>query len=464
MLKLFVLIFLVFSGMSNVLYAEDPKSNNAVYHGKAAKYVFLFIGDGMGTAQCLVTEKALGSKLYMNTLPVKTLVGTSCYGGGITDSAAAGTACACGRKTRNGVLGLDYKGKVIESVAEMAKKLGWKVGIISSAPLNHATPAAFYAHQPKRSRYNEIIKDLAVSNFDYLGGSSFIIKNKVKKSKDKTKSPLKSLKANNYIMINAAEKIPALDPGKKYIVHSKMPYVIDRDKNSGPTLADYTRLGIKHIYTGSGKSKGFFMMVEGGKIDWSCHANDGGGMIHEVKNFDNAVKVALDFYKKHPDSTTIIVTADHETGDLHFPPDSVNSNDLTKQKCSYAAMGGKLKKYKKEKLPFIKVLPLLQENYGIKKFSPEEMADIHKSRIIFTGTKKAGDKIKILYGEYKPLLLCIQRIFNKKCGLNWLSKGHSASPVPLNAIGVGSKIFSGHYENNQIARKLKSLISPGTGK
>lgn len=103
---------------------------------------------------------------------------------------------------------------------------------------------------------------------------------------------------------------------------------------------------------------------------------------------------------------------------------------------------------------------MLQENYGIKKFSPEEQKDIYKNRIVFTGTKNSEDKIKILYGEYKPLLLCIQRIFNKRCGLTWTSRGHTASQVPLDAIGVGSRVFAGYYENNHIARKLKSLINP----
>jgi alkaline phosphatase len=456
MLKLF-LVFLVFWGTFNGLCTEKLKPNNAVYHGERAKYIFLFIGDGMGAAQRLVTEKALATKLYMDTLPVKALVGTSHYGGGITDSAAAVTAFACGVKTKNAVLGLDYKGKPVESVAEMAKKHGWKVGIISSAPLNHATPAGFYAHLQKRSMYDEIIKNLAVSNFDYFGGASFIFKNKRQEA-------LKALKDNNYIVIQASEKMPELDANKKYIVHSKMPYVIDRNKDSGLNLADYTRLGIKHIYTGTGRTKGFFMMVEGGKIDWSCHANDGGGMIHEVKNFDNAVKVALDFYKKHPDSTTIIVTADHETGGLHFPPASINAADLTKQKCSYAVMTSRLNEYNKEKLPFKKVLLLLQENYGIKKFSAEEQKDIYKDRIVFTGVKNPENKTKILYGKYKHLLFCIQRIFNKRCGLRWTSKKHTASLVPLDAIGVGSRVFAGYYENNQIASKLKSLISPAAEK
>jgi len=454
MLKYF-LIFLLFSGISNGLRAKNPKTNNTLYHGKAVKYIFLFIGDGMGAAQRTVTEKAFDSRLYMDTLPVKAFAGTSPYGGGVTDSAAAATAFACGEKTRNGVLGLDPEGKVIESVAEMAKRLGRKVGIVSSAPLNHATPAAFYAHQPKRSMYNEIIKDFAVSKFDYLGGSSFII------NKNKAGTALHALQVlrdNNCITIDAVKETPALASNKKYIVHSEMPYVIDRDKNSGPSLADYTRLGIKHIYTGSGKTKGFFMMVEGGKIDWSCHANDGGGMIHEVKNFDNAVKVALEFYKKHPDSTTIIVTADHETGGLHFPPASINATELTKQKCSYAVMCAKINKYEKEKLPLKKLLPLLKKNYGIKKFCPEELKELYKPL-----SQKAGNR-EILYGEYKPLLFRMQRIFNTRCGLRWTGTSHTASAVPLDAIGAGSEIFAGYYENDQIARKLKSLISPALGK
>lgn len=455
MLKLFLFFFTAL-GMFNTLYAEKIQHENTLYHGKGAKYVFLFIGDGMGYRHCIVTKKAFGDELWMNTLPVKALVKTSAYGGGITDSAAAATAFACGEKTKNSVLGLNHKGKSIESVAEMAKKLGWKVGIVSCVPLNHATPAAFYAHRRKRYMYDAIMQDLAVSNFDYFGGGSFIIQNK-------HQEVLKALKDNDYIMIKSPQKMPRLEANRKYIVHSKMPYVIDRNKNSGFNLADYTRLGIKHLYTGNGKTKGFFMMIEGGRIDWASHSNDGGAMIREVKNFDNAVKVALDFYKKHPQSTSIIVTADHETGGLHFSP-NLRSVELLKQKHSYTVMSSRLNKYKKEKLPFERILLMLQKNYGIKKFSPEELKQLHANGIIFKGTKKAEDKIKILYSTYKPLLLCIQRIFNRRCGLKWSTNGHTDFPVQLSAIGVGAKIFDGYYGNDKIANKLKSLIRPAVEK
>jgi len=193
MLKFFLLLF-TFSGIFNVLYAEKIKPPNTLYHGQSAKYIFLFIGDGMGNHQRIVTQKAFGNKLWMNTLPVNAFIKTTAYGGVITDSAAAATAFACGEKTKNYVLGLDRKGKSIESVAEMAKKLNRKVGIITCVPLNHATPAGFYAHRRKRYMYNAIIEDLAVSNFDYFGGGSLTIRKKRSKV-------LKALK-DNFSLLN----------------------------------------------------------------------------------------------------------------------------------------------------------------------------------------------------------------------------------------------------------------------
>jgi len=441
MLKRLLILVVALNLFGCISFKEEVKHNNALSHNEKSKYVFLFIGDGMGPNQRYVGEKAFGGKLWMNTLPVNAMVSTSPYGGGITDSAASATAFACGKKTKNKYLGVDHKGKSIESVGTMAKKLGWRIGIVSSVPLNHATPAAFYAHRSSRSMYNEIIQDLAVSNFDYFGGNSLIVKTK------KKKKTLKSLKDNNYITIKSTKELPKLDSDKKYIVHNSIPNVIDR-KNKGLSLADYTRLGIKHLYN---NDSSFFMMVEGGKIDWCSHASDGGSMVHEVKDFDNAIKVALDFYKKHPNSTTIIVTSDHETGGLQL--NNIKPEKLLQQKCSYNAMRHKLKKYKKEKLSYEKILLLMQEDLGIKKLSTEEL-----SKLRSVWDFKKDEKVKKKYDKYSALLLCMKKIFNDSCGLKWTRGGHSAADVPLNAMGVGSELFSGYYENNQIARKLKSLI------
>jgi alkaline phosphatase len=455
--KLSLFIFIVNSGIGRELFAEKIEQTKALNSEKGTKYVFLFIGDGMGPLQRTTADKAFKSDkkpgLWMNTLPVKGGINTLSYGGKITDSAASATALASGVKTRNGMLGLDHNGKRVETIAEIAKKNGRKVGIVTSVQLNHATPAGFYAHRMKRYMYDEIIADLAVSNFEYFGGGSFRIKG------DK-EQVLQKLKDANYIMIESPKEMPKLDSDKKYIVHTHLPYVIDRKKDSGLTLADFTKLGIDHIYSGTGKTKGFFMMIEGGRIDWSGHANDGGTLIKEVKAFDNAIKAALDFYAKHPKLTTIIVVADHETGGLHSSSGGIkpgwDASRLTKQKYSYGVMNSKLREYKKQQLSLEKVLPLLKENYAIKEFSPEELKQIKLAWGLFTGAEKS--KKKTSYGSYNPVILCAQHIFVKRCGLKWTNTGHSALAVPITAIGVDAKLFGGYYDNTQIAHKLKSII------
>ncbi|MFA6714902.1 MAG: alkaline phosphatase [Victivallaceae bacterium] len=442
--KLFF-VFIAVYAMSRVFSADQGGE-------KKAKYVFLFIGDGMGKTHIEVTEKAWQRKLWMNTLPVKGFVDTLAYGGETTDSAAAATAIACGCKTRLGVLGLDSDGVPWETVAETAKKQGWKVGIVSNAPLNHATPAGFYAHQLRRSMYEEIARDLAAGGFEYFGGGSLTFK---KKCGELTRKMLEE----NYVILESPPEIPRLDPGKKYIVHADMPYVIDNKKNKGLSLADYTALGIKHLYSGSGKSKGFFLMVEGGKIDWCAHSNDGGCMVREIKAFDDAVKVAVDFLQKHPDSTTIVVTADHETGGLHF--DAVPGSpaaDLLRQQYSYKVMNAKMAEYRKGNLSFAEIVFEAGKNYKLKNFSSEEFRELHESWKAFTGKNKKSLMPSILYSSYKPLLFCLQRFFNRRCGLEWTSTKHSPIPVPLMAGGVDSGLFAGHYDNTQIALKLKSII------
>jgi alkaline phosphatase len=240
-----------------------------------------------------------------------------------------------------------------------------------------------------------------------------------------------------------------------------MPYVIDRKANDPVTLAKLTSLGIRHLYSGNGRGKGFFMMVEGGKIDWSCHSNDFGGMVQEVKDFDEAVKVALDFYRKHPESTTIVVTADHETGGLRELKGKYTfSRKRSSQKQSYAVMCRKLDLMRKQKVDFNKIISVLKEWYGIKKLSAEEQQRLaviwEKSKARAKGGK---NKKRILYGSFKPLIFCMQRIYSSRNGVEWETTSHTGQNVPVTAVGVNAEIFAGTYDNTQIAVKLRALIT-----
>ena len=422
---------------------------------KNSKYIFLFIGDGMGAFQRRLAEKVLKTSkqpvLKMNSLPVKGEIITCSYGGKVTCSAAAATALACGRKTRNRMLGVDPDGKTLKSIAETARDSGRKIGILSSVYLNHATPAGFYAHRPHRSMYNKIVEDMAASGFDYFGGYTPKINGKAERER-----LYALLKKSGYILVDAGKDIPQLESGKKYIVHKKMPYVIDRKASDSVTLAKLTSIGIKHLYRGRGKEKGFFMVVEGGKVDWSCHHNDFGSMVQEVKALDMAVKVAWEFYRKHPDSTTIVVTADHETGGLRELKGEYTSLD---QKQSYAAMCRKLDVVRKQKAGLDEIISLLKKWYGIEKLSAVER---QKLTVLWEKSRSRGkggeSKKNILYGSFKPLIFYMQQIYCSRMGVEWGTTSHTGQDVPVTAVGVGAEMFSGTYDNTQIAVKLRALI------
>ena len=238
----------------------------------------------------------------------------------VTDSSAAGTALATGAKTYNGAIGMDDNKSVLQSVAERAKKSGKKVGVTTSVSVDHATPAAFYAHQPDRGMYYEIALDLPKAGFDFYAGGGFL---KPTTTADKKEAPsiFPIFEEAGYTVARGLDeyKSKSVQADKMILIQKEgaepscLPYAIDRQEGD-LTLAEITESAISFLTKGS--NKGFFLMVEGGKIDWACHGNDPATAFEEVVDMDNAIKVAYEFYKKHPKETLIVVTADHETGGL----------------------------------------------------------------------------------------------------------------------------------------------------
>lgn len=440
----------------NLTFAADQADNNSLHTGKPVKYIFLLIGDGMGGAQRAAAERAINSgsednskQLAMNSMPVKGITRTSSYGGKVTDSAAAATAIACGHKTKNGTLGLDAEGNKVDSIAVEARKNGLKIGIISSVPLNHATPAGFYAHRASRGMYNDIILDMADSGFDYFGGCSLIIKGKDKQEM------LIPLKNNGYMLIKDPNKDTKLEKNKKYFVYRDMEYVIEKPENAGFTLADFTRLGIKHLYDPAGK--GFFMMIEGGRIDWACHVNRFGAAVFEVLDLDDVVKAVLEFYKQHPEETVVIVTADHETGGLSLEKNKINLSLLraiSKHK-DYSAFKKSVEKYIKSEKSFKEVMVLAGCFWNLKTVSEDEQNILRAAwdnalKQRESNSAKAADRFTDK----------IEDLAVRQSGFKWSTTGHTDTPVETTAIGAGANIFSGNYENTELSRKVKSLFRP----
>ncbi len=302
----FVLISFVF--IFSPLSAEVKKQDKA-------KYVFFFIGDGMGIAEVNATEAYLMAKkgkvgvehLEFSKFPNVSLVTTYAVDRYITDSAAAGTALSTGNKTSVETVGMDrYGKKKFVNMAELAKKAGMKVGVISTVNINDATPSSFYGHQPHRKMHKELAQDLLNSGYEFFGGGGI-------KNADITAQ----LREKGYIVTNTKKDFNRLS-SKDKMVYAMCPK-LDKDMACRFSIEqDSSEISLRQLVSKAvdvlDNPNGFFIMAEAGKIDWANHANDVSSAVKDVLALNDAVSEALKFYKKHPDETLIVVTSDHETG------------------------------------------------------------------------------------------------------------------------------------------------------
>lgn len=279
---------------------------------RRAKNVILLIGDGMGLSQVSAALYANGNKLHLEQFTHIGFHRTPSTSDLITDSAAGATAFSCGIKTYNGAIGLNVDTMACLTILEELKSKGYATGLIATSTIVHATPAAFAAHQPMRIFYEEIAEDLAASGTDLLiGGGKRYFDRRDKDDRDL----IKEMKAKGYLVVDYMEHelfdfVPSSASKFVYFTADKHPLT----RQAGREYLPYaTRMGINHLRRRS--KEGFFLMVEGSQIDWGGHANDGGLMIDETLDFDNAIKAALDFARRDGE-TLVIVTADHECGGM----------------------------------------------------------------------------------------------------------------------------------------------------
>lgn len=422
-------------------------------YAQQAKYVFYFIGDGMGVNQVQGTELYRGelegkigiTPIWFTQFPYATTATTFSATNGVTDSAAAGTALATGNKTQNGTIGMKQDLQTeVSSVAVWAKNKGCRVGVTTSVSVDHATPAAFYAHDPSRGSYYKIGTDLYKAGFDFYAGSDFIDPNN-KDNKDGNSENLYTMAEKNGYTIARGYKdyLKKCKKADKMILfqsekasekdRTAIPYAIDRTKDD-LTLADITRSAINFL--SKDLSKGFFLMVEGGKIDWACHSNDAATAFHEVADMDEAVKVAYEFYSQHPDETLIVVTADHETGGFVLGTGAykLNLQVLKNQKVSesgFTRILNELRKKYNNNVSWEKVQQALKENFGfwdkVKLNEKQEERLLAKYNNTFKGKEAKLEKSE--YAQDEPLAAEAKRIIDEIALVGWTSGGHSAGYV-----------------------------------
>ena len=471
--------------------------------GKTPKYVFLFIGDGMSYPQIQSTSDYLGALNdedywqaqpslddnqgaildgpeylnFMNFDGVGTAV-TFDSNSFAPDSASTATSIATGRKTYSGSINVDETGTVeYETIAEQLKaQKGYEIGVITSVNLNHATPAAFYAHQASRSSYYEIGLEMVESDFDYFAGGGLL--DPTGSEGDQTDLYQLAQEAGYTVARTYAEADAiSADTDKAIIIEENLadsdaiPYEIDRTDDMW-SLADYVEKGIEVL----DNDTGFFMMCEGGKIDWACHANDAGSSIHDTQALADAVQVAIDFAAEHPDETLILVTGDHETGGLTIGFAGTDYDTyldlLENQKISYAKFDSDyVASYKENKTPFEDVLSDIEELFGLKaqgaaddklvltEYEMEQLRAAYEKSVNGTAASQYEQEEYVLYGTYEPLSVTITHIINNKSGISFTSYSHTGLPVAVLAEGVGAENFSGYYDNTQIYEKMADLLN-----
>lgn len=450
--------------------------------GKAPKYVFLFIGDGMSYSQIQATASYLGAiegknmPKYMNFMNFESVGSAVNYTTDsiIPDSAASGTSIATGKKTNSGNLGVSPDGtEKYENIAEkLHSQLGMKVGIVTSVNLNHATPAAFYAHVNSRSEGTAISTQLFESGYEYFAGGGFF-----NSSKDDPNFDMNALaKQHGYKIVSTYAEAEALkkEDGKVIIFEENqadefsLPYEIDRTDDMW-ALADYVKKGTELL----DNEKGFFMMCESGKIDWASHANDAATIVNEVKALSDAVQVAIDFAEQHKDETLIIVTGDHETGGFSLGFAGTDSNTsfklLNSQTISFCKFTDEvIPKYKGKKLnddilkEFETYFGLTKEGEGELVLTDSELKRIESSyKFALMGSMplSLSEEQRLMYGDYHGLAVTLTGIINNKAGLNFSSWDHTALPVAVYAQGPGSDMFVGHYDNTNICNNLMKIMN-----
>ena len=471
----------------------------------APKYVFLFIGDGMSYPQIQSTSDFLGAlndedyfmaqpslddnqgatldgPEYLNFMNFEAAGSAVTYDSNsfAPDSASTATSISTGRKTYSGTINVDVTGtETFETITEKVHgQLGMKVGIISSVNLNHATPAAFYAHQASRNNYYEIGEELVASGFEYFAGGG------LKKTTGYDKeNPLPNLydlaKEAGYTVTFTNEEAEAVtaESGKVILIDEHladsdaMAYEIDRTEDMW-SLADYVEKGIEVL----DNDNGFLMMCEGGKIDWACHANDAASTIRDTMAFADAIQAAMDFAKDHADETLIIVTGDHETGGLTIGFAGTDYDTyltlLESQKISFQKFDDEYTAaYKENGTTFKEALADIEALFGLKAEGEEgdklvlTAYELEQLRVAFeksiNGTETGEDAQAeyVMYGTYDPLSVTLTHILNNKSGISFTSYSHTGLPVAVLAEGVNAEAFNGYYDNTEIFYKVAEMLN-----
>ena len=318
---------------------------------KKAKMVILLIGDGMSASQITsyrLLKEGPNGRIAVDNFPISGIVLTHSADAIITDSASSATAYSTGSKTKNGFLGVDQEGRILENLTEKLDNFGFISALISTSEVTHATPAAFSSHVDSRRNTDEISSQMLESKVaTILGGGRkfFLSAENGGKRKDKRDLLEEAKKSHKILMHKHELDITGITPSDRILGLFADEHLRDEENpdnhSSEPTLTEMLRFSLERAEAAiDDQCRGSFIMVEGSQVDWAGHANNIDYLERELKEFDEATRYALEYAKKNPD-TLVVVTADHETGGLLIEPIALSYYTGNNIKFSFnTAIGG----------------------------------------------------------------------------------------------------------------------------
>ena len=431
--------------------STDAEESKTTGEKEKSENLIVLIGDGMGPAQVTLSrlyaqEYEEIEKLYMDDY----LVGTNSTradrsldgeeSGVVTDSAASGTAFATGNKTYNGAVSVTNEmiAKPVASVLEAAKEEGKSTGLISTARLTHATPAVYASHVRSRDNENAIASQYLEAGVDVLigGGESYFVGEEKEAKFGESKREdgqnlVKAFKEKGYKIAHNKEELQEAEGDQllALLSDSHVPYGLDRDE-SIPSLKEQLEKALEIL---EGNDEGFVIMVEAGRIDHAGHANDIHSVVRELREFDEAFKTAVDYAEK-TGNTSVIATADHETGGL-----TIGSNDVYEVyfeafknvTASSEVIGKELEEAKSPD----EIKEIMKKYAGIEDLSKQELAQL----------EKADGKESSREGVFNVIIA-------ERSNIGWTGHGHTGVDVGVYGYGPAAELLFGFNDNTDFAK------------
>lgn len=445
--------FLVVAGVTTNIHSSKSDVAYANERGKA-KNVIMLIADGMSTEAITLARHTKGDSLAMDEISVGSVI-TSWANGPITDSAPGGTVYAAGEKTNNKYIGTSVNDTPMASILEGAESVGKATGIVATSEITHATPGDFTAHTNNRKYYNQILQQQINQDMEVvLGGgfnkpSGFSSEVSTDEFESYYEEQVNNIKEEGFDFITTKDQLTSYDGDKLWgsFADADLKYDFDRQSdndNVQPSLAEMTNKAIEVL---NKDEDGFFLMVEGSKVDWAAHANNTVGIVSDILAFDEAVKAAIEFAKTDG-NTVVVVTTDHGNSGITIGSSYYNENIESYDKATY-----------ENTTDLLKNATITEERFNeiASGKSNDEIKALAKK---YYGIDLNDEELAIVKGEQgEGRQVGIREVIARRVGIGYTTGGHTGEQIYLGVYAPSDvELLEGVVDNTEVNKYMQRVL------